>query len=100
MSDLASRIGALTGPERALLEARLQQTQTQRTPLRKRPSEVTTAPPLSFGQQRFWFIDQWEPGSFAYNTTLAFRLDGPLDATALDRTLTEVARRHEALRTT
>jgi thioesterase domain-containing protein/acyl carrier protein len=59
-----------------------------------------TAPPLSFGQQRFWFIDQWEPGNPAYNTTLAFRIEGRLDPAALDRSLTELVRRHEALRTT
>jgi amino acid adenylation domain-containing protein len=99
MGDLGSRIGGLTAAERALLEARLRQTETQHNQLRKRRSHAT-APPLSFGQQRFWFIDQWERGNPAYNTTLAFRLEGPLDATALDRSLTEVARRHEALRTT
>ena len=98
MGDLASRISGLTSAERALLEARLRHTETQDNQLLKRPSGAT--PPLSFGQQRFWFIDQWEPGNAAYNSTLAFRVDGPLDAAALDRSLTEVARRHEALRTT
>jgi hypothetical protein len=56
--------------------------------------------PLSFAQQRLWFIDQLEPGGVFYNVPLAVRLTGRLDAQALGRTLTEVVRRHEVLRTT
>ncbi|HEX8694770.1 MAG TPA: non-ribosomal peptide synthase/polyketide synthase, partial [Longimicrobium sp.] len=56
--------------------------------------------PLSFAQQRLWFIDRLEPGSAAYNLPVALRLRGELDAGALERALTEVARRHEVLRTT
>ncbi|HEU0080068.1 MAG TPA: amino acid adenylation domain-containing protein, partial [Longimicrobiaceae bacterium] len=55
--------------------------------------------PLSFAQQRLWFIDRLEPGSAAYNVALPLRLRGALDARALAGTLTEVVRRHEALRT-
>ncbi|HEX8118111.1 MAG TPA: amino acid adenylation domain-containing protein, partial [Pyrinomonadaceae bacterium] len=56
--------------------------------------------PLSFAQQRLWFIDQLDPGSSAYNLASAVRLRGRLDADALRRTLSEVVRRHEVLRTT
>ena len=56
--------------------------------------------PLSFGQQRLWFIDQLEPGNPVYNTTRGVRLRGQLDVAALERALTELVRRHEALRTT
>jgi amino acid adenylation domain-containing protein len=56
--------------------------------------------PLSFSQQRLWFLHRLEPGSAVYNLAMAFRLAGPLAAAVLARALDEVFRRHEALRTT
>jgi len=55
--------------------------------------------PLSFAQQRLWFIDQLEPGSPLYNIPLALRVEGPLHAEVLRLGLEEIVRRHEALRT-
>ncbi|HEV2733811.1 MAG TPA: amino acid adenylation domain-containing protein, partial [Longimicrobiaceae bacterium] len=55
--------------------------------------------PLSFAQQRLWFIDQLEPGSAAYNMPFSLRLRGALDVGALEGALAELVRRHEALRT-
>jgi len=54
--------------------------------------------PLSYAQQRLWFIDQMEPGSAAYNIPCAVRLRGRLDEQALRKSLTEIVRRHEVLR--
>ncbi|HWW75929.1 MAG TPA: amino acid adenylation domain-containing protein, partial [Pyrinomonadaceae bacterium] len=55
--------------------------------------------PLSFAQQRLWFLEQFEPGGSAYNVPAALRLTGNLDVAALERTINEVVRRHEVLRT-
>jgi amino acid adenylation domain-containing protein len=56
--------------------------------------------PLSFAQQRLWFLQQLEPRSTAYNILGGVRLRGVLDAQALERSFAEVVRRHESLRTT
>ena len=55
--------------------------------------------PLSFAQQRLWFIDQFERGVSLYNVPVAVRLTGVLDRVALERCLNEIVRRHEVLRT-
>ncbi|HSK79449.1 MAG TPA: amino acid adenylation domain-containing protein [Thermoanaerobaculia bacterium] len=78
--------------------------------LRKKGVETGTRPaiarrpgsgpaPLSFGQQRLWFLHQLQPGDTAYNITEAVRLRGALSAASLARALTETARRHNVLRT-
>ena len=56
--------------------------------------------PLSFAQRRLWFVEQLEPGTGVYNLPVAYRLRGPLSLPALERSLNEIVRRHEALRTT
>jgi amino acid adenylation domain-containing protein len=56
--------------------------------------------PLSFAQQRLWFIDQFKPGSADYVIAARAELRGPLDVDALRRALTALAQRHETLRTT
>ncbi len=71
---------------------------THRPPLRPEPRAGHL--PLSFGQQRLWFLQQLEPESPAYNVPGVLRLLGPLDREALARSASEIVRRHEALRTT
>ena len=55
--------------------------------------------PLSFAQQRLWFLEQLEPGTATYNVPVAVALQGSLNIAALDESLNEIVRRHEALRT-
>ncbi|HEY6190004.1 MAG TPA: amino acid adenylation domain-containing protein, partial [Pyrinomonadaceae bacterium] len=55
--------------------------------------------PLSFGQQRLWFLDQLEPGNPAYLMPAALRLDGKLKVSTLEQAFSEIVRRHESLRT-
>ncbi|HEY4460901.1 MAG TPA: amino acid adenylation domain-containing protein, partial [Pseudonocardiaceae bacterium] len=64
------------------------------------PSQHQGPAPLSFAQQRLWFLDQFEPNSTEYLTWYGVRLSGPLDLTRLTDALTTVAARHESLRTT
>ncbi|MFP2934263.1 condensation domain-containing protein, partial [Pyxidicoccus sp. 3LG] len=68
------------------------------------PSSIPRVPrtgalPLSFAQQRLWFLDRLEPGSAFYNVPVVSRLDGHLDVAALERGLQALVQRHEALRT-
>ncbi|PTL76744.1 non-ribosomal peptide synthetase [Vitiosangium sp. GDMCC 1.1324] len=56
--------------------------------------------PVSFSQERMWFLDQWNPGSALFNMPVAVRLTGALHLEALERGLQELVNRHEPLRTT
>jgi amino acid adenylation domain-containing protein len=58
----------------------------------------TGAAPLSFGQQRLWFLDQLRPNHSAYNMTQVLRLTGVLGVPALERAVNEIRRRHDVLR--
>ncbi|MEU6669012.1 non-ribosomal peptide synthase/polyketide synthase [Streptomyces sp. NPDC046727] len=65
------------------------------------PAAAPDAPaPLSYAQQRLWFLDRFEPGGTAYTTLSVLRLRGPLDTPALGAALDGLVARHEALRTT
>jgi amino acid adenylation domain-containing protein len=70
-------------------------------PLAPLPAEPGGAgTPLSFAQRRLWFLEWMTPGSAAYNLPYPLLLAGDLDAPALAHALSEIVRRHEALRTT
>ena len=64
------------------------------------PIERTGNLPLSFAQQRLWFLDQLVPNNPFYNVPAALRVTGALNFPALQQTFNEIVRRHEALRTT
>ncbi|WP_164003036.1 non-ribosomal peptide synthetase, partial [Pyxidicoccus caerfyrddinensis] len=87
LEALAKAVDVATGSARALALPPL------------RPVERTGAPPLSFAQQRLWFLDQLIPDSTLYNMPAPLRLEGTLDTAALERSLSELVRRHEVLRT-
>ena len=63
------------------------------------PAFEMTVLPLSFAQQRLWFLDQLVPESIAYNMAEALRLRGELNVAALEQSINEIMRRHEAVRT-
>lgn len=67
--------------------------------LRKKASEPKVFQ-ASFSQERMWLLDQLQPGTAVYNIPSAFRITVPISIPALERTLNEIVRRHEALRTT
>jgi amino acid adenylation domain-containing protein/non-ribosomal peptide synthase protein (TIGR01720 family) len=69
------------------------------TPLLPFERRTDERAPLSFGQERLWFLDQLDPGDPSYLVPLSFRLRGPLDAAALERALGEIVRRHHIFRT-
>src|SRR5262249_51707077 len=67
--------------------------------IRPQPRPAGRGIPLSFSQERLWFLDQLEPGTAFYNIPGAARLQGPLSLPALAGGLDDLVRRHESLRT-
>jgi len=89
------------GPTVAELAVRVEETRRADLPVLPPvvPVDRDRPLPLSFAQERLWFLDRMEPGSPVYNVAALFRLEGDLPAGALERGLTAVVGRHEALRT-
>ncbi|HEY0098846.1 MAG TPA: amino acid adenylation domain-containing protein, partial [Pyrinomonadaceae bacterium] len=88
VAGLAAKIDASYGEGRA----------SASPPLRRIPRGGHL--PLSYAQQRLWFLDRLVPGNPFYNVTTAVRFTGALDRAVLERSLNEIVRRHESLRTT
>ncbi|QMU70575.1 non-ribosomal peptide synthase/polyketide synthase [Streptacidiphilus sp. P02-A3a] len=86
LADLAAALGEPTGDDRPSADA-------------IRAADPDAEPPLSYAQQRLWFLDRFEPGSAEYTTLSVLRLRGALDTGALRRALDGLVARHEALRT-
>ncbi|MBE9089428.1 amino acid adenylation domain-containing protein [Microcystis aeruginosa LEGE 11464] len=88
-----------TAPSIAALALEIEQSQQviSAPPILTRTDNINL--PLSFAQQRLWFLDQLEPNSAFYHVGGAVRLEGTLNITALEQSLKEIINRHEALRT-
>ena len=103
MSDVTTRIANLSPEQLARLQEKLRSRDGDR-PVQEPPTRSGRVPaepaPLSFGQERLWFIDQLQPGSPAYNVPAIFPLGGPVSAPLLQQCVEEIVRRHEILRTT
>jgi amino acid adenylation domain-containing protein len=97
-SELQQKIDSLPADKRALFLKLLKQKQPLKSMgIAVRPDNAGV--PLSFAQKRFWFIEQFEQGSTAYNIPAIFHFRGELDVNVLERSLRHLIQRHEILRT-
>ena len=99
MDELDKRTAALSPAKRALLEQRLKVTGSRVEHKEIRRNIHQGPAPLSFNQERLWFLYQLEPDSPAYNLPTWLRFEGELNVAAIRRSVNEVLRRHEILRT-
>ncbi|MEK6278973.1 MAG: amino acid adenylation domain-containing protein [Acidobacteriota bacterium] len=102
MSDVSSQLRDLSASQRERLLARLREI---RPPEEQRTGadfsrRMAASGMLSFAQQRLWFLHQMYPETTAYHCPLTIRINLAVDVGILEKTLTEIARRHEILRTT
>ena len=96
---LRSLFGAATVAELAHLIGQLQQQNLTLTVPPILPRTKDTELPLSFAQQRLWFLDQLQPNSALYNIPMVLHFRGNLNQKALEQSLLEICNRHEVLRT-
>jgi amino acid adenylation domain-containing protein len=89
VAGLAGSIEALLGAGRT----------TTVPPIERAPRQDGRGIPLSFGQRRLWLSQQFDPSSSAYNIPSSIRVTGPLSIPVLERSVSELVRRHEILRT-
>src|SRR6185369_10802894 len=102
MSDISSQVRDLSPNQRERLLAKLREirpAEQQRTGADFSRRMVESGM-LSFAQQRLWFLHQMYPETTAYHCPLTIRINLPVDTSVLEKTLAEIARRHEILRTT
>ena len=100
MSDIGDRTKMLSPEKRALLESRLRKSGAVPSPAHAIPRRTSDGlAPLSFAQERLWFLSHLEPNGAAYNVPFAHFFAGPLALPALEQALAEIIDRHEPLRT-
>ncbi|WP_414575218.1 amino acid adenylation domain-containing protein [Anabaena sp. CCY 9402-a] len=100
MSNYSQILSTLTPEQKALFERRLKEKgltlpQSSTIPPRTQTENI----PLSFAQQRLWFIQQLEPDSYVYNVPCILKMHGNLQLSALESAINELRKRHETLRT-
>ncbi|MBN4003641.1 non-ribosomal peptide synthetase [Nostoc sp. LPT] len=102
MSELSQRIANLSPEKRKLLLQKLNEKKGNPfSPIAIAPqSRESNSFPLSFAQKRLWLLYQLNPDNAAYNIAQAMRLKGQLNVSTWERSINEIVRRHEALRTT
>ncbi|MGE3315702.1 MAG: amino acid adenylation domain-containing protein [Planctomycetaceae bacterium] len=98
MSD-AKKFSQLTPEQRALLERQLLKGRTVKKDAGIPRRDRNIPCPLSFAQQRLWFLDQYESGSSLYNIAAGYIVRGPLNGEAMQKSLDALVERHESLRT-
>ncbi len=98
MREVSARIANVSAEKRALLATRLKEEEEPRF-FRIPPRPKRRPVPLSFAQERLWFMVRMDPAGPAYIEMTAFHMHGVLDIDALRRSLDEILRRHESLRT-
>ena len=94
-----SKFTSLSGEQRRILAQRLMKSRSADSGAIRPQQRHDSRFPLSFAQQRLWFLDRLQPGSTFYNEPIAYRINGSLDISAFKKSLNEIVRRHEALRT-
>ncbi len=104
MNQFYQQLATLTPEQRALLEKKLAAKGIEKsleglgnTAIPPRPQNQPV--PLSFAQQRLWFVQQLDPDSTAYNVASVLQLQGTLNISALEKSLNALVARHEAFRT-
>ena len=100
MSQFYHQLAGLTAEQRALFEQKIAAKGLQNpglTPIPRRPANQPI--PLSFAQQRLWFMQQLDPSSTVYNVASVLKFQGQLEITALTKSLSALVERHETLRT-
>ena len=101
MSSIYEQIANLPPEKRELFEKMLMEQGVDLSQIMIVPQKRDGKPfPLSYSQQRLWFLDQLEPGSALYNIPSVLRIRGKLNIEALQKSFNDIIRRHEVLRTT
>src|SRR4051812_7553801 len=101
MANLVERLSYTVGAKATLFEVIPGRRDSEPAKEEAIPRRTLSAScPLSFAQQRLWFLNQIEPSNSAYNFSRAFLLTGAIDVTVLESCVSELLNRHEILRTT